>query len=58
MGWAPPEYLEGLVKNGQVLLAVHQQAAGSLPEVLFAPHRYVLSGPHQVQHVAGAEVQT
>ena len=43
--------------TGKVLLAVDQQAAGRLVEVLLAAHRGVLGGADKVQDVAGTHVQ-
>ena len=53
-----PEYLEGLVEQWEVLLSVHQEAAGRLVEVLFAADGSVLGGADQVQHVARTNVKS
>ena len=52
MGGPAPEDLERLVKQRQVGAAMHQQGAGSEPEIVAtAADGHELGGAHQVQHI-------
>ena len=52
-----PEHVERLVKDGKVLPAVDEDAAGGLVELAAPPDVDVLGGPHHVQDVGRAGVQ-
>ena len=56
MGRTPPKDLESVIEQRQILLAMRQQTAGGVAEILLAADGDGFRGPHQIQHIAGAEI--